>query len=199
MEEIKMNYEYLEHHGILGQKWGVRRYQNKDGNYTSLGARRYAKAAQAAQRDADDLRKHGYTKEADAVQKVADKNRAKANKKQEELNKRLNSEEFTSKDVRIARKAIKKTGKTGDNYSKAVKEAQADLKKVANSYGDDKAFDAAFFRGKKAIQRGLLMDVGYSKEKAEKGADWLEKHGWNLTFTDTLPLHDESIYQYDEK
>ena len=191
-----MNYKYLEHHGILGQKWGVRRYQNKDGSYTSLGARRYAKAAQ---RDADDLRKHGYTKEADAVQKVADKNRAKANKKQEELNKRLNSGEFTSKDVRIARKAIKKTGKTGDNYNKAVKEAQADLKKVANSYGDDKAFDAAFFRGKKAIQRGLLMDVGYSKEKAEKGADWLEKHGWNLTFTDTFPLHDESIYQYDEK
>lgn len=29
----------LYHHGILGQKWGVRRYQNKDGTYTSLGKR----------------------------------------------------------------------------------------------------------------------------------------------------------------
>lgn len=32
--------DYLEHHGILGQKWGVRRYQNKDGSLTDLGKRR---------------------------------------------------------------------------------------------------------------------------------------------------------------
>ena len=32
----------LYHHGIKGQKWGIRRYQNPDGSLTPEGAKRYA-------------------------------------------------------------------------------------------------------------------------------------------------------------
>lgn len=32
---------YLEHHGIKGQKWGVRKYQNPDGTLTAAGKARY--------------------------------------------------------------------------------------------------------------------------------------------------------------
>ena len=35
--------DYLAHHGIKGQKWGVRRYQNPDGSYTDAGRKRYSK------------------------------------------------------------------------------------------------------------------------------------------------------------
>ncbi len=31
----------IEHHGIKGQKWGVRRFQNKDGSLTAAGKKRY--------------------------------------------------------------------------------------------------------------------------------------------------------------
>ncbi len=31
----------LYHHGIRGMKWGIRRYQNKDGSLTSAGKNRY--------------------------------------------------------------------------------------------------------------------------------------------------------------
>lgn len=34
----------LQHYGIQGMKWGVRRYQNYDGTYTQAGLKRYNKS-----------------------------------------------------------------------------------------------------------------------------------------------------------
>lgn len=33
----------LQHYGVLGMKWGIRRYQNKDGSLTPAGKKKAAK------------------------------------------------------------------------------------------------------------------------------------------------------------
>lgn len=39
---------YLAHHGTKGQKWGIRRYQNKDGSLTDEGRKRYGRSSRSA-------------------------------------------------------------------------------------------------------------------------------------------------------
>lgn len=46
--------DYLAHYGIKGMKWGVRRYQRKDGSLTAAGKkRRKAKTKNLVQRGRD--------------------------------------------------------------------------------------------------------------------------------------------------
>lgn len=41
MSNVLREYSYLAHHGIKGQRWGIRRFQNEDGTLTAKGQKRY--------------------------------------------------------------------------------------------------------------------------------------------------------------
>lgn len=47
------NQHELYHHGIKGQKWGIRRFRNEDGTLTDRGKKRYAENYSSEQRARD--------------------------------------------------------------------------------------------------------------------------------------------------
>ena len=53
--------EYLAHHGIKGQRWGIRRYQNEDSTRTPLGKKHEAMLE----------KKHGLNIDKKVLKKVA--------------------------------------------------------------------------------------------------------------------------------
>ena len=87
IQEVIDDQDYLEHHGILGQKWGVRRYQNRDGSLTAEGRKHRGLKGDGpgdkirkARRAVGNVVKKGIAKAAAAKAKVEEKRRTMAEK-----------------------------------------------------------------------------------------------------------------------
>lgn len=165
----------LYHHGVKGMKWGVRRYQNKDGSLTEAGVKKYAKKQYAK----DSLNSNttalgkAYDRYSGAHKINADMKVRRSSKKQNEAaaNKYLSAKKQESKQTRAKAKkvAIKGAEKTAKILNKVGKVYLTDQLFFGGA-GTKLAKATAMTAGRAAVTAFVMARGGYDIK-------WYDKQG----------------------
>lgn len=183
---------YMVHSGILGMRWGIRRYQNKDGSLTAAGKERYSKggenprhkdsaARKAAKQRAANLEKARKAKiekakfEADkkkALEKgtATDIMKFKGSITSKEINDALNRLDAERRLSEYSAKEIAKGKITVDKIVKKIDSARDAGEKLSNAWNLVAKIHNSFVDQNDAWQQIGQPSVKAKKEKAEKTA-----------------------------
>lgn len=113
----------LLHYGIKGQKWGVRRFQNADGSYTSEGKRR------AQQENKSDVSSMSDEDLAKAVRRLSMEKNYKDLTKPPEQPKKPTKLESTKKAVDATSELVNRAKKMEQDSRKSPRKERMDLSK----------------------------------------------------------------------
>lgn len=132
----------LYHHGIKGQKWGVRRFQNEDGSLTAAGKARYdyKEAEKSARRAKNAWGRASFASVVPGggrLDKARQKNREYLDAVETSKEKRLKAKEerikATKQAVKAYNKAYNKASSEADKADDYWRETQAQRKKLGKT------------------------------------------------------------------
>lgn len=167
----------IYHWGIKGMKWGVRRYQNKDGTLTPAGIRRYAK------QDAEEYAnaKMFYGEGAGNRRKLINatvKQRSKQAGYKEEFERQLAQQDMvkaasrarTERKAKDAKKAVGKASRSAINIAMGnvgrASASAAAVYAVAHATGIDKKIGV--YMGQKASDLQSRVKLEYTRYQVNK-------------------------------
>lgn len=181
--ENTVHSDELQHWGIKGQKWGVRRYQNPDGSLTKAGQKRYNKEVEKLKKET-------------AKVKEAEKAAATRKKTQSKLDKL----EAAKAKLEERKKALKDNpdGKKEDKPEETPEQRKERLLKSTNPKelyeGKDDLSSQELTERVNRIDLEQRLQSKIPKEESKSAADYMEKASKNIDKATALYKSVDSAY-----